>query len=193
MFKNLLIKCIPLFATYIYFNTISPLVYHIFSQRVIYIWGKGWCTVPEWLVTGVSGHWGHALVLGNPGYDGVQGLTLPMSWGPSAAWWSSCPGSVFPGMGPWSWWVLRPSAPGPGRGVWLIVPLGLMASSQMSCARNCVSSLVFIHLSWLTIGAKHAAAQVRRGGSVSMGETQPQNACPRSCVTISTLAVISFL
>lgn len=71
----------------------------------------------EWLVPGVSVPWGHALVPGNPGYDGIQGLTFPMSWGPSAAWWSSCPGSVFPGMVSWSWWELRLSAPGPGRTV----------------------------------------------------------------------------
>lgn len=107
LFKNLLIKRIPPFPTYfntiVYFNTISPLVYHIFSQRVVYTWGKGWWTMTEWLVPDVPVLWGHDVVPANPDYDGVQGLTLPMSWGPNAPWWSSCPGSVYPEMGPWSW------------------------------------------------------------------------------------------
>lgn len=181
------------------FNTTFPWVYYIFSQKVIYTWGKGWCIVTEWLVPGVSVCWGHVLVPGNPGYDGVEGLTKdsPFPWAGVQLLLGGSPvaalGPVVPGMVPWFCWELRLSAPRSGSAVWLVLPVGLVASSQMSCGRSYIQFLVFIPLPWLSIDAKHGAAQVRRGDSVSMGETLPQNTCLRSCMTISTSVIIQNL
>lgn len=139
------------------------MVYSIFSWRVVYNWDKGWGTVTEWLVLGISVQWGHVLVPGNPGNDGVQGLTFPMSWGPSTAWWSSWPRSVFPGMVPWSWWDLRLSNPGPGRNVQLTLPPGLVASSLDELCKELYLISVFYFLAMTTYWCKTCSCSGEKG------------------------------
>lgn len=140
----------------------------------------------DWMLgPGVSVHWGHVLVPGNPGYDGIEGLTKgsSFSWvGSNAAWWSSRPGSGI--CIPWDGALILVGAEAECPRVW---------ESCLTCTPMRTGGLLPDELYLMSgfysfamaIGAKHA--QVRRDGSVSVGETATK-CLLRIC--ISTFVII---